>query len=595
MGATNKKDVGVIFHEDATSFRVWAPFAVQVFVTGTFNNWSKTPMNSEGDGYWFVEVEEARPGQEYRFVIDTGHGELYKKDPRSLRVTSSDTDGNSVIVDTDFDWENDSYTPPPLNQRVIYEMHIGTFNRSDPSEPGTFLTAIEKLDYLVELGITTIELMPIATMSIDRSWWGYVSDFMYAVENRYGGRHAFLEFVKAAHKRGIGVMLDVIYNHLDSDRRTDLWQFDGWSQDGKGGIYFYNDWRSTTPWGETRFDYGREEVRQYILDNVRMWLQGCHVDGLRLDATGFIRTVYGSHNDPGQEIAEGWYLLQRINTIARKINPNAMIVAEDFAVNEYITKPVSESGAGFSAQWEVDVPWMFRCALEPVDDAGRNIYELSKGIERRYNGDAFQRVLYSDSHDSAANGGARLNEEIAPGNGDNIYAKRRLLLASAVTLTAPGIPMLLQGEEFLQGGAFNDWQALDWDRAEQFKGITLAHKHLIALRKNQYNDSRGLSGQGFAMLQVDDNNKVLAYHRYDQGGAGDDMVVVFNFTNRTQKDYSFHFPRPGVWKVRFDSDWKGYSPEFKGLTVDDVTVEGDSGTVTLAPYTVLIFSLNSVS
>ena len=583
-----KKDVGAITHKDHVSFRVWAPFAQDVAVCGAFSNWSSIPMKSEGDGYWFTEVEDAQPGQEYKYKIWTGSQDLYRNDPRALHITASG--GNSVIVDTDFDWEGTAHCSVPLNERVIYELHIGTFYREDPSESGTFEAAIKKLDYLADLGINTIELLPVATMAVDHSWWGYVSDYIYAVENRYGGRHAFLKFVKAAHERGISVILDVVYNHLDSDRSLDLWQFDGWSQDGKGGIYFYNDWRSTTPWGETRFDYGRPEVRQYILDNVRLWLQECQADGLRLDATGFIRTVYGRHDDPSNDIAEGWSLLQDINRLATKINPDSLIIAEDFAGNDYITKPASEGGAGFGAQWEVNLPYMLRRALDPSDDAVRNLGETIGALSRTYNGNVFQRVIYSESHDSVANGGSRINEEISPGNPHSLYARRRLLLASSLILTAPGVPMLFQGQEFMEGGSFNDWKALDWEKASKFEGITLAHRHLIALRKNQHGNTRGLTGQSFTILHLNEETKVIAYHRWDQGGPGDDVVVVCNLANKMQKDYVINFPRPGKWRVRFNSDWEGYSPDFKNMHLDEVTADNGIAPVTIAPYSVLILS-----
>lgn len=587
MGKNYKKDVGVAVHKDRVSFRVWAPFAAGVDVTGAFNDWTRMPMKSEGDGYWQANVEGAEPGQEYKYVINTGSGELFRNDPRALHVTTNS--GNSVIVDTDFDWEDDDFAPPSLNEQVLYEMHVGTFNRPDPATQGTFDTAAEKLDYLADLGVNMIELMPIGSMPNDRGW-GYAVDYMYAVEALYGGRRAFLEFVKAAHKRGIGVVLDVVYNHFGPGGGLDLWQFDGWSQDGKGGIYFYNDWRSATPWGDTRPDYGREEVRQYILDNVKMWMHDCHLDGLRLDSTGFLRNVYGHNDDPGSDIPEAWWLMQDINDLARKIKPNATMIAEDLGCNEYLTKPRNEGGAGFSAQWEVGMPHVLRNALDAVDDSYRHLGELSGILEHRYSGDAFHRVIYSDSHDSAANGGARLSEEISPGNPASLYSRRRSLLAATIVLTAPGVPMLLQGQEFLEGGSFNDWQALDWERAEKLSGIVLANKHLIALRKNTYGNTRGLTGQSFTILHLNEESKVMAYHRWHDGGPGDDVVIVLNLANKTHKDYFVNFPRKGVWQARFNSDWKGYSPEFKDTKIPEVNVEGDGAAITIAPYSALIFS-----
>jgi 1,4-alpha-glucan branching enzyme len=587
MENSSENAVGAILHDKGVTFRVWAPFAQNVFVSGSYNNWSKALMEKENGGYWHLEVSNALAGQEYKFVIDTGNGELHKNDPRSLQMTTSA--GNSVIIDQTFNWENDNFKAPNFNEQVIYELHIGTFNRPDPAESGTFETAMAKLDYLSELGVNMIELMPISAMANDRGW-GYATDYIYAVESLYGGRKQFLDFVKTAHKKGIGVILDVVYNHFGPDGALDLWQFDGWSQDGHGGIYFYNDWRSETPWGATRPDFGRLEVRQYIADNVRMWMRDCHLDGLRVDSTIYIRNVKGRNNDPANDLADGWGLLQEISTISREINPRSITIAEDVSGNEYITKPVNDGGAGFSSQWEVNFPRVLRDALDVVDDSNRNLTAICDALSKHYNTDVFQRVVYSDSHDSAANGGARLSEEIAPGDATNVFARKRSLLASAVILTAPGIPMLFAGQEFMEAGSFNDWQALEWKNIEKFRGIVQAHQHLISLRKNQYNNTKGLVSQNFNVLHLNEGDKVLAYHRWDKGGAGDDVMVVINFANRSYDDYWINFPNNGVWKVRFNSSWNGYSDDFENIGVSEVNVENNSGKLSLGSYSVILLS-----
>jgi 1,4-alpha-glucan branching enzyme len=585
MGGKAKKYIGAIVHKNGVSFRVWAPFAEAVDVTGSFNGWSEAAMTSEGDGYWAVDIKEAQAGQEYKYIIHNGDSRLYKNDPRSLHLTTAS--GNSVIVDPAFDWDGDEFTAPPVEQQVIYELHVGTFNRPDPAVTGTFDDVIDKLDYLAELGVNMLELMPISTMLMDRGW-GYAVDYIYSVESLYGGRHGFMELVKAAHQRGIGIILDVVYNHFGPE--TDLWQFDGWNQDGKGGIYFYNDWRSATPWGDTRPDFGRSEVRQYILDTVQLWLNDCHVDGLRLDSTGYLRNVEGHNNDPSKDIAEAWQLLQQITNLSRKIKPSAVTIAEDLGANDYLTKSVGEGGAGFTSQWETNFPHALRNVLDVVQDGDRNLSALSDELKHLFNGQAFQRVIYSDSHDTAANGGQRLTEEIAPGNAANLYARKRSLLASALVLTAPGVPMLFQGQEFIQDGSFNDWQALEWDKAGQFAGIVTAHQHLVALRKNQYGNTAGLAGQSFNILHVDEVNKVMAYHRWQNGGAGDDVVVVINFANQTFKDYNLALPRDGQWQVRFNSAWRGYDPDFKTVEIGPIASAAGRGTFTLPPYSVLILS-----
>jgi 1,4-alpha-glucan branching enzyme len=588
MGRHLKKDIGAIVRKSGVTFRVWAPNAEHVGVTGSFNNWGVTDMASENDGYWTVDISDAEAGQEYKYVIRNGDKTLTKNDPRAMQVTTAA--GNSVIVDPEFDWGNTERASTPFNQQVVYELHVGTFNRPDPATTGTFKSAEEKLDYLAELGVTTLEIMPAATMSMSREWWGYTPDYIYAVEALYGGRRQFLEFIKAAHERGISVILDVVYNHLGPDSSLDIWQFDGWSQDGKGGIYFYNDWRSKTPWADTRPDYGREEVQQYILDNARMWLNDFKLDGLRVDSTIFIRNAKGNNDDQGNDISEGWQLLQHLTDLAKKIEPGSIVIAEDVGSNGFITMPVNEGGAGFNSQWSTNFPHSLRQVLDAINDNDRNLMALCDELWANYHAGAFYRVVYSDSHDTAANGASRLNEEITPGNPGSLYARQRSLLASAVVLTAPGIPMLLQGQEFMQGGSFTDWDALDWEKADQFKGIVEATKHMVALRKNMHGNTIGLTGSSFNILHVDDGNKVMAYHRWQNGGEGDDVVVVLNFANKLYEDYKLQMPREGVWNVRFNSAWSGYSPDFKDVEISQVSAENGQATFKLPPYSALILS-----
>lgn len=582
-----QKQLGAVCHAKGVFFRVWAPFASSVAVTGAFNNWQHAPMERDDSGYWSIDVEGAEAGQEYKYVIKNGDKELYKNDPRSLQLTT--TSGNSVVVDQSFDWEGDDFTAPPMNRQVLYELHIGTFSRSDPATVGTFAEAMKKLDHLKDLGINMVELMPINSMPDDRGW-GYAPNYIYAVESLYGGRRGLLEFVKAAHQAGIGVILDVVYNHFGPGGGLDIWQFDGWGENDKGGIYFYNDWRSATPWGETRPDFGRVEVQDYILDNVAMWLADCHLDGLRLDSTIYLRNVKGQNNNPGDDLPDGWHLMQRINELTHKINPAALTVAEDVGDNAYLTEAVGYGGTGFNAQWELAFPHAMRSVLNPTEDNQRNLDEVSNQLTRRFNNDAFRRVIYSDSHDTAANGSSRLSEQISPGKATSVFSRKRSLLASTIVLTAPGIPMLFQGQEFNEGGSFNDWRELDWDQAEKFTGIIEAHKHLIALRKNAHNNTAGLIAQNVSIIHADWDNRVLAYHRWDQGGPGDDVIIIINFGNKTHEDYRLHFPRSGTWRVRFNSSWKGYSPDFKDVPLDAVEANDENAAVKLAPYSSLILS-----
>lgn len=582
-----KKGLGVTLHSGVAEFRVWAPFAKAVAVEGTFTPTGPVPMHSENDGYWAVHIENVAVGQNYKYVIETPDGRtLRRNDPRARAITNSDN-GFSVIVDNSFDWGDDVFMPIPREQQIIYELHIGTFNRVDASTPGTFDTAIEKLDYLCDLGVSMIELMPVTSMAYSNGW-GYAPNYIYSVESMLGGRHGLMKFVKECHLRGIGVILDVVYNHFFGD--TDLWQFDGWSENNRGGIYFYNDYRGDTPWGG-RPDYGRPEVRQFILDNVTMWLNEYRIDGLRVDSTIYMRNTEGFANDMSHDLPDAWHLLQDVTTVAHKINPSAIVIAEDASCTDYITKSTRDGGAGFDGQWQLGFPHALRHALGIAYGYPPSLDSINHELTQRYNGDIFERVIFSDSHDTAANGSVRLNQAAAPANASSALAREEALLANAVTLTSPGIPMLLQGSEFVQEGAFNDWQELQWNKAATYAGLITAHRHIIDLRLNRYGNTLGLLGQNVAIFHQDNTNFVIGYHRWDKGGPRDDVLVLVNFGDNEQHNYQLRLPRAGLWQVRFNSSWHGYSNDFKEIIYDTISaIEGELTTVALPSHGVLILS-----
>jgi len=586
MGHQTTNFLGSHLTNSGVDFRVWAPFATAVSVLiNTDFEWHETALTSEENGYWSGTVKDVQAGKTYKYRLTTPDGQtIERNDPRARQLTVSDN-GDSVVIDPEYDWED---TTPPIitkEKRIIYELHIGTFNRPDAATVGTFYTAIEKLDYLQTLGVNTIELMPVTSMALSNGW-GYAPNHIFSVENSYGGRRGLLDFIKACHKRGIGVVLDVVYNHFSN--LTELWQFDGWSENDRGGIYFYNDERGDTPWGG-RPDYGRPEVRQFILDNVTMWLTEYHIDGLRIDSTIYMRNSKGSEGGKDTEIAEAWELLQDMAQLAHKINPRALMIAEDNAGNDYITKPVSEGGAGYDAQWGLGFPYTLRSMLNiggsHPDDS------LAKELQHNFNGQGFQKVIFSDSHDTAANGSVRINEAATPGNAGSVFARQFGLLANAIMLTAPGIPMLLQGEEFMQEGNFNDWQMLDWAKTTQFAGIVLAHQHLTGLRLDMYNNTTGLTGPNINVFHQDNNNRVIAYHRWLNGGTHDDVIVIANFNDQRFKSYELVLPISGTWRVRFNSSWKGYSPDFNETKTSTVTTDTSNRvSIELADYNIVILS-----
>ena len=591
---SSRPGMGAVPYPGGITFRVWAPHADQVYVTGTFNDWSKraNPLASEDHGCWSAHVPGAKPGDEYKFVLINGSEELWRIDPYARDVTSSV--GNSVIHDPDFDWGLEDYHTPPWNEVIIYQMHVGTFNDQPGGPPGNLNGAIEKLCYLRDLGINAIKIMPPMEFAGGFSW-GYNPAHIFAIESDYGGPNAFKEFVKAAHAHGISVIFDVVYNHFGPSD-LDLWRFDGWSENNGGGIYFYNDWRSETPWGP-RPDYGRARVRQYIRDNALMWLKEYRVDGLRWDATAYIRNTRGYDNDPTHDIPDGWSLMQWINDAINAQQPWKISIAEDMRNNSWITKDTSIGGAGFDAQWDAGFVHAIRQAITPPDDYARNMVAVHDAIYHRYNADAFERVIYTESHDEVANGKARVPEEIWPGNAESWASKKRSTLGAALVFASPGIPMIFQGQEFLEDEWFHDQDPIDWSKKDRHSGILQMYRDLIRLRLNWYGCTRGLCGQHVHVHHVNDRDKVIAFHRWEHGSARDSVIVVVNMANRGYDSYNVGFPREGFWRVRFNSDWSGYDPGFGNHSSYDTVANWGArdqmpcnGNVGIGPYSVIILS-----
>jgi 1,4-alpha-glucan branching enzyme len=388
--------------------------------------------------------------------------------------------------------------------------------------------------------------------------------------------------------------VDVVYNHFGPSD-LDLWQFDGWSENDKGGIYFYNDWRALTPWGETRPDYGRKEVREYIRDNALMWFQGFGVDGLRWDMTAFIRNVHGRNDDPDSDLPDGWRLMQWVNKEINKSKPGAFTIAEDLQNNAYLTRAQKDGGAGFSAQWAAPFVHAVRAALIAAEDTSRDMDAVRDAILHRYDLNAFERVIYTESHDEVANGKARVPEEVDPGKASSWAAKKKSALGAVLVFTAPGIPMIFQGQEFLEDDWFHDQDPIDWTKKERFAGMLQLYKDLISLRLNRGGITKGLTGQEVDVHHVNHDQKIIAYHRWD--GPRDSAVIVANFSAHSLKDYAIGLPAAGQWIVCFNSDSRSYDQEFGDFGSSSVYAEETGkddfpaqGRINIAAYSALILS-----
>jgi 1,4-alpha-glucan branching enzyme len=212
-----------------------------------------------------------------------------------------------------------------------------------------------------------------------------------------------------------------------------------------------------------------------------------------------------------------------------------------------------------------------------------------------FNGNPMQRVIYTESHDENANGKQRVTSTIDPADPDSLWAQKRSTLGAAITLTAPGMPMIFQGQEFLEDGWFADTDPIDWTKNTTYAGIKALYRDLIRLRRNLNGSSNGLRGNNINVHHMNESNKVIAYHRWMNGGTNDDVVVIANFRNTTYNNYRIGLPRAGGWNVLFNSDWNGYSSLFGNISNFNLNTTApaqdgmaQSGTVNLAPYSVVI-------
>lgn len=584
--------MGVLLHADGAGFRVWAPNASTVAVTGGFNEWSDSAdlLGSEGNGFWYGFVEGVRAGDEYKFVLTNGDQRLERVDPYAFQVTNSV--GNGIVYDhAAFDWQDDAFACPPHNELVIYELHVGSFAPKRDGEVGTFEEVQANIEHFQRLGVSAIQLMPSAEFAGDYSW-GYNPAHIFAVESAYGGPDALKTLVREAHKAGIAVIMDVVYNHFGPSD-LDLWQFDGWSQDGKGGIYFYNDWRSATPWGDTRPDYGRGEVRSFIRDNAGMWLRDYHVDGLRFDMTPYMRSV----NAGVLDLPDGWSLQSWMNRWIREQFPDAITIAEDLHGEPRVTSTAPD-GAAYHAQWEAKFVHPVREAIIVASDAYRSVASVADAVSNNY-GDTYARVIYTESHDEVANGRARVPQEVDPADPDGYWAQKRSTLGAGLVFTAPGIPMIFQGQEFLEGGWFRDNVPLDWDRNEEYHGIVRLYRDLIRLRRDFFGTTRGLKGSGLRIIHANESLNLLAFQRWYDHGPKDDVVVIANLDAAARESYTIGMPEAGLWKLRFNSDARTYSDAFGDYDSFDVTAyEGayddlpSHAEIDIAPYSLLIYSMD---
>lgn len=568
--------MGVTAEAGGTRVRVWAPNAQRVELVGDFNNWramGSEQLQREGDsGIWSTLLKRSLPKGSYRFLIN---GNLHRRDPYGRAVTPDEA-ATLFYNPSAFDWTGDAAPPYALDELVIYELHIGTFFDPDlrDGQPGRFADAVKRLGHLKELGINVIQLLPV-TEFFGRHSWGYNASDPFAVEQAYGGPDAFKSFIKECHRQGFAVHLDIVHNHYGPEN-LHLLQFDGAGAHDRGGIYFYDQpGLDMTPWGpRVRFD--EPMVRRYVRDNVMMWLEEYRLDGFRWDSTVNIR----AYNDGLKSIPAGAQMLEEINREIRVRFPRVYSIAED-----------SLGIGNFHASWDYDFHHTVMPQLKKASDSERRMELIAAALTAQY---GMPRVIYVDNHDEAGklNGQVRIASDIDPGNPGSDRARKLAQLGAVLTFTAPGIPLLFMGNEFLESGTFHDDQPLDWTKRQRFAGVLALHRDLIRLRRNLDGAGPALRGAGIATPLVDETRKVLVYWRWNNATPNDRMVVVINFSGVEQANVAIPFPSEGPWVTRLNTEWTRYAGaaredgaqiNFRGIT--------PRGSMTLPPYSARIFGL----
>jgi 1,4-alpha-glucan branching enzyme len=599
--------MGATLVPGGAEFRVWAPNATAATVVGDFGSQA---MAAVGDATFVAFVAGAAAGQAYHYELQSGGQTLERTDPR-VRLTGTDPgrqEPTGYLFDpTTYAWQSAPFVAPPQKQMVIYELHVGTFVDPTGTGAGTYASAATKLADLAQLGINMVELMPVTEFPGGYSW-GYAPLYALAPSQLYGTPDDLKAFIDQAHQAGIGVILDVVFNHFQLDSQTtpslSMWCFDG--PCSGGGIYFSPE--PSTPWGP-RPAFGVGPVAALIKDAIADWQKDYRVDGFRWDSVIAIRNT--SLDGTGTEIDEGAELLKNVNVAIHALNPGALSVAEDLQGWSEITSPVDpttldeyDSGYGFDTQWDDGFDFTVKPLLTAASDADRDVTQLA-GEPLTY-GPPMQRVVFTEDHDQVApqNGADDQRIPALIGMSDNgYYAEKRSSLGIAIVMTTPAIPMLFMGQEFLTTlpFPFSPALAIDWTDETTYAGFRQMVHDLIALRENVTGTTLGLTGNNIDVLTAENDHNgtlspAIAYRRWDQGGPGDDVIVATSFCNG-QLALPVGLPASGAWHVRFNSDDQSYDANFGGTPSTDVVADGgaldgqaQSGTVNLGPYSVVILS-----
>ncbi|KAA9349176.1 1,4-alpha-glucan branching protein GlgB [Larkinella humicola] len=553
-----------------TYFAVWAPSARYVAVIGNFNGWNKGshPLKVRWDssGIWEAFVPHIGRGEIYKYAITHDSGrELEKGDPFALWWETPPKTG-SVVWDNWYEWKDDYWMRNrgkfnALNKPIsVYELHLNSWRR-DPSEPTRQLSYNEVADalvpYIKELGFTHVEFMPVMEHPYDPSW-GYQITGYFAPTSRFGTPQDFMNMIERLHQENIGVYLDWVPSHFPGDAHG-LYEFDG------SHLYEHPDMRKGyhPDWKSYIFNYGRNEVRAFLLSNALFWLDRFHADGLRVDAVASMLYLDYSRNhgewEPnvfgGRENLEAISLFKELNEAVYKDFPEVQMIAEESTAFPGVTRPTYTGGLGFGMKWMMG--WM--------NDTLR--YFQRDSYYRRWHQDeltfstvyAFsENFMLPFSHDEVVYGKKALISKM-PGDEWQRFANLRLLFT--YMFTHPGTKLLFMGCEFGQTSEWKfdgslDWHLLDYTPHQGMKECMKALNRLYRSEPALYEQS--FVAEGFEWIDTTDRENSMIVYARKGTRTKEQVVIVLNMTPIPRTDYRIGVPAAGTWVELFNSDDRAF-------------------------------------
>jgi len=562
MGA----QLGSFAGADGVFVAVWAPDANRVSVIGDFNKWDRSlhPLAPrQNSGIWEAFVPGLAKGDRYKFFVSSSHrGYAAEKADPFAAYSEAPPSTASIVWDRDYMWSDEEWmksrsTRQALNAPIsIYELHLGSWMRN-PEEGNRFLTYREVApllaDYITKLGFTHVEFLPVMEHPFYGSW-GYQTSGYFAPSSRFGEPQDFMYLVDHLHSAGIGVILDWVPSHFPTDGFS-LGYFDGTHlyehEDQRQG--FHPDWRTFI------FNYGRNEVRSFLLSSADVWLSEYHADGLRVDGVASMLYLDYSRDEGewvpnefgGRENLQASSFLKSLNTELYAAHPDVQIIAEESTSWPGVSKPVYAGGLGFGMKW--DMGWMHDTLVYLQEDPVNRKYHHNK-ITFRLLYAFTEHFVLPLSHDEVVHGKRSLLYQM-PGDDWQRFANLRLLFADMYA--QPGKKLVFMGGEFGQSAEWNHDASLDWHLLQYppHKGIQrwVAHLNRLYAKEPALHELDCDPG-GFEWIDASDSDAgIISLLRKSR--SNDDMfLIVLNFTPVTRFEYRVGCPRRGFWREAANSD-----------------------------------------